>query len=58
MENVLNKIDKTAMKEVGIKCYAQLCLKKRKGGRERWEEKGIFSALNIAENKKAHKSSI
>lgn len=34
MENVLNKIDKTAMKEVWIKYYVQSLLKKGEVGRE------------------------
>lgn len=58
MENVLNKIDKIAMKEVRIKGYAQSLLRKGKGDSEGWEEKGIFSALNIAENQKALKKKL
>ena len=54
MENVLNKIDKIATKEVWLKCYAQSLLQKRERGQGRMGKEGdiYFSqkSLNIAEN--------
>ena len=58
MENVLNKIDKIATKEVWLKCYAQSLLQKKgKGARKDGKRRGHLLFPEVSKHSRKLKSS-